>query len=95
MHGKVGVIYHSESGLFSGLPNPLQVTRYHSLIVSLDMLTSGLKLDALSEDGTVMALSHPYWPIYGVQFHPEAVLTQAGHELLGNFLSICNTWKNK
>jgi para-aminobenzoate synthetase component 2 len=95
MHGKVSTIYHAGSGLFDGLPNPLEVTRYHSLVVSPDMLRSGLKLDALSTDGAVMALSHPHWPVYGVQFHPEAVLTQAGHELLRNFISICDGWRDE
>lgn len=84
MHGKTSRIYFDEnSKLFKGLPQGFEVTRYHSLEVK----NTNLKITARTKDGTIMALEHENLPIYGVQFHPEAILTQYGHELLGNFLS--------
>jgi GMP synthase-like glutamine amidotransferase len=74
--------------LFAGLPNPLRATRYHSLIAEGDTLPPELRVTARSSDGLVMALAHRTWPVYGVQFHPESVLTQSGHQLLANFLKI-------
>jgi anthranilate synthase/aminodeoxychorismate synthase-like glutamine amidotransferase len=86
MHGKTSQIRHDGSGVFQGLPQPLQVTRYHSLIVEDAGLPSELRVTARSEDGEIMALAHRAWPLVGVQFHPEAVLTAHGHDLLRNFL---------
>lgn len=87
MHGKTSLVRHDGVGLFAGLPSPLRVTRYHSLIVEDEGLPASLRVTARSEEGEIMALSHREHPIHGVQFHPEAVLTEHGHELLRAFLS--------
>lgn len=92
MHGKVTKVIHSGTGLFEGLPGQFPVTRYHSLVVSEKNFPHQLKICARAEDGTILGLSHRTMPIYGVQFHPEAVLTRYGHELLGNFHKICEKW---
>lgn len=86
MHGKVSPIRHDAKGIFAGLPWPLNVTRYHSLIVKRETLPDTLEITAQSDDGLIMALKHKTLPIYGVQFHPESIASQGGHELLGNFL---------
>jgi anthranilate synthase/aminodeoxychorismate synthase-like glutamine amidotransferase len=86
MHGKTSLVTHDASGLFAGLPNPLRVSRYHSLIVRDTRLPDCLEVTARSEEGEIMALRHREYPVAGVQFHPEAVLTQEGHHLLRNFL---------
>jgi anthranilate synthase/aminodeoxychorismate synthase-like glutamine amidotransferase len=88
MHGKTSRIRHDGSGVFKGLPDPLRVTRYHSLIVEDEGLPAALRVTARSEDGEIMALAHREWPLVGVQFHPEAVLTEHGHALLRNFLAL-------
>lgn len=89
MHGKVTEIETSGQGLFAGLPRRFSVTRYHSLVVERKTLPECYRVDAWTKEGTVMAFSHRELPVYGVQFHPEAVLTQYGHELLENFCRIC------
>jgi anthranilate synthase/aminodeoxychorismate synthase-like glutamine amidotransferase len=86
MHGKASAIRHDGSGVFAGLPNPLRAARYHSLAVAADDLPSELVASAWSEDGEIMALRHRRWPLVGLQFHPEAVLTEHGHDLLRGFL---------
>ena len=88
VHGKVSAIEHEGIDLFSGLPAPLVVTRYHSLVVDPESLPPELVPLAWAPDGTLMALRHRTMPAWGVQFHPEAVLTTAGHALLANFLSL-------
>lgn len=95
MHGKVTAIQTNQKGLFQGLPGEYQVTRYHSLVVSKERFPDCLEIDASSEDGVIMGLHHREFPIYGVQFHPEAVLTEYGHELLKNFTEICRGWWGK
>lgn len=85
MHGKVTRVHHNGTGLFAGLPREFDVTRYHSLVVRQETLPEDYQVDCVAEDGTVMGLSHRTLPLFGVQFHPEAVLTQYGHELLENF----------
>ena len=85
MHGKVTRARHNGTGLFAGLPREFNVTRYHSLVVRQDTLPEDYQVDCVAEDGAVMGLSHRTLPLFGVQFHPEAVLTQYGHELLENF----------
>ena len=88
MHGKTSLVRHDGSGVFAGLPDPLRVTRYHSLIVADESLPDALRVTARSEEGEIMALAHAQWPLVGVQFHPEAVLTEHGHDLLRNFLDL-------
>ena len=85
MHGKVTRVHHNGTGLFAGLPREFDVTRYHSLVVRQETLPADYQVDCVAEDGAVMGLSHRTLPLFGVQFHPEAVLTQYGHELLENF----------
>jgi anthranilate synthase/aminodeoxychorismate synthase-like glutamine amidotransferase len=85
MHGKTSMIYHKNSPLFSGIPSPFEATRYHSLIVE-DPLPDSLVVTAFTETGEVMALRHREYPVVGVQFHPESILTKFGPRLLQNFL---------
>lgn len=85
-HGKVSKITHQGRGVFSGLPSPYRVARYHSLIVDRDSLPSCLEVTAESEDGLIMGIQHLNHDIQGVQFHPESVATEHGHELFKNFL---------
>lgn len=92
MHGKVTAITTDGKGLFQGLPGTYQVTRYHSLVVCDENFPKELQVNARSEDGVIMAVSHRKMPIYGVQFHPEAVFTEYGHELLVNYTKICRKW---
>jgi len=87
MHGKTSEIRHTDAGVFHGLPNPLTATRYHSLVVDRDSVPAVLEVTAESEDGLVMGLRHREFPIEGVQFHPESILTDGGHAMLKNFLA--------
>jgi anthranilate synthase component II len=86
MHGKTSTICHNGRGLFDGMPNPFVATRYHSLIVDRDTLPSELQITAETKDGIIMAIEHRELPVYGVQFHPESILTPTGKQLLANFL---------
>jgi anthranilate synthase/aminodeoxychorismate synthase-like glutamine amidotransferase len=86
MHGKTSMIRHNGTGIFAGLPNPLRATRYHSLVVAKEDLPEDLAITAESQEGEIMALAHRRHPIVGLQFHPEAVLTEHGYDLLRNFL---------
>ena len=86
MHGKVSRIRHSGAGLFSGLPNPFRATRYHSLVIAPGSIPASLRVTATSDDGEIMAVQHLEYPVYGVQFHPESVLTEHGYRLLDHFL---------
>ena len=86
MHGKLSRITHRTEGVFRGLKNPLTATRYHSLVIERSSLPSCLEITAESEDGEIMGVRHRDFPVEGVQFHPEAILTEQGHELLANFL---------
>jgi anthranilate synthase component II len=88
MHGKTSMIYHNDEGIFAGLPNPFEATRYHSLIVVEDSLPEVLTVTARTEEGVIMGLRHREYPIYGVQFHPESILTAEGPRLLRNFLDV-------
>ena len=96
MHGKNSLIKHRQRDLFQGLNNPLSVTRYHSLIVEQESLPDELSIEAwtAADEAEIMALSHKKLPLYGVQFHPEAILTEQGHQLLQNFLTLCNGLNN-
>ncbi|WP_018043692.1 aminodeoxychorismate/anthranilate synthase component II [Methylobacterium sp. 88A] len=94
LHGQATAIRHDGSGLFAGLPDPMQVGRYHSLIVTPQPgMDESLVIDAVSGEGEVMALSHRRHPTMGVQFHPESVLTENGHAVFGNFLDLARRWR--
>jgi anthranilate synthase component 2 len=86
MHGKISPVTHDGRGVFTGLPSPLTATRYHSLAIERATMPACLEVTATSDDGEVMGVRHREWPIEGVQFHPEAILTEHGHALLRNFL---------
>ena len=88
MHGKTSLIHHDEAGIFAGLPNPLEATRYHSLIVDRVSVPACLEITATTDDGLVMGLRHREYAIEGVQFHPESILTTGGHDMLRNFLAL-------
>lgn len=88
MHGLVRPVRHERAGLFAGLPSPLDVTRYHSLVIASSDPGPGVEVTARSEDGEVMAVAHRERAIWGVQFHPEAVRTYGGHRMLANFLAL-------
>lgn len=88
VHGKTDLIKHDGTGVFAGLPTPLQATRYHSLIVDPDSVPQELLTNARSKDGAIQGLRHRDLPIHGVQFHPESAATEWGHELMRNFLEV-------
>ena len=88
MHGKTSAIHHDGKGVFAGLTSPFTATRYHSLSVEKAGLPADLEVTAWTEDGEIMGLQHRTRPVYGVQFHPESIATECGHELLANFLDV-------
>jgi anthranilate synthase component 2 len=88
MHGKTSPIVHDGSGVLAGLPSPFSATRYHSLVVERASLPRELVIQAATADGTIMAFRHRIYPVHGVQFHPESILTEGGHRLLRNFLAL-------
>jgi para-aminobenzoate synthetase component 2 len=88
MHGKTSRVHHTGSDLFAGIPNVFTATRYHSLAVVRDTLSDELQVTAETDGGAVMALAHRELPIYGVQYHPESVLTEFGYRQLGNWLEL-------
>lgn len=88
MHGKTSPVFHTGKSVFKGLSNPFTATRYHSLIVKRDNLPECLEITAETENGTIMGLMHKEFPIHGVQFHPESILTEDGMKILENFLSL-------
>lgn len=87
MHGKVSPVHHHNSGMFQGLPNPVTCTRYHSLVIERASLPDCLDITAWTDDGEIMGVRHKQYAIEGVQFHPEALLTEHGHDMLQNFLN--------
>jgi len=87
MHGKTSLIRHQAAGVFVGLKEPLTATRYHSLVIERSSLPAALEVTAWSDDGDIMGVRHRSLPVEGVQFHPESILTEQGHELLRNFLT--------
>ncbi|MDH4228227.1 MAG: aminodeoxychorismate/anthranilate synthase component II [Nitrospirota bacterium] len=91
MHGKTSLIHHDGRGLFAGLANPFEATRYHSLIVERESLPEVLEVSAWTEEGEIMGLRHREFIVEGVQFHPESILTRVGHDLLRNFLGMHQT----
>jgi anthranilate synthase component 2 len=88
MHGRTSTIEHASAGIFTGLPSPLTVGRYHSLVVEEQSLPREIEVTARTPDGVVMGLAHRQWPIFGVQFHPESILTEGGYTVLANFLTM-------
>ncbi|MBX3739836.1 MAG: aminodeoxychorismate/anthranilate synthase component II [Akkermansiaceae bacterium] len=88
MHGKTSPILHEGKSVFAGMPSPFEATRYHSLIVKRDTLPDSLEITAWTEEGEIMGLKHKEYPVHGVQFHPESILTQDGKRLLENFLKL-------
>lgn len=87
MHGKVSDVRHKGGGLFRGLPSPFHATRYHSLAVKRDTFPEAFAIDAETDDGEVMGMSHKTRPVFGLQFHPESIASEHGHALIANFLS--------
>jgi anthranilate synthase/aminodeoxychorismate synthase-like glutamine amidotransferase len=88
MHGKTSLIHHDGKGLFDGVPNPFEATRYHSLIIERDSMPDDLELTAWTDAGEIMGVRHKRFAVEGVQFHPESILTRVGHDLLRNFLKL-------
>lgn len=95
MHGKTSQIYHNQRGLFDGIANPFEATRYHSLIVDRESLPADLLITAETDDGIIMGLQHHSYPLYGVQFHPESILTAEGKKIIANFLKICRAQESR
>ena len=94
MHGKVSRVLHREQSVFRAIPSPFLATRYHSLVVDRESVPADLEVTAWTEDGIVMGLRHRQHPLAGVQFHPEAILTEHGHQLLTNFVQDARAWRN-
>lgn len=94
MHGKISEVIHNNEGVFYDVKSPLNVTRYHSLIVDKESLPNELEITAEAPENVIMGIKHKSLPIYGVQFHPEAELTEEGHKLLENFVSECKRFNN-
>jgi len=88
MHGKTSWIYHNKQTIFKGIPNPFEATRYHSLIVAKKGLPECLEITAWTKEGEIMGLEHKKYPLWGVQFHPESILTKVGKDILANFLNL-------
>ena len=88
VHGKTSIISHSESAIFSGLPEKFEATRYHSLVALKESFPSDLKITAQTDNGLIMALEHKKFPIFGVQFHPESIVTEYGKDMVNNFLMV-------
>src|SRR5215211_1254509 len=89
LHGKTSLVHHDGAGVLAGLPDPFVATRYHSLSIRPDTVPDALEVTGRTESGVVMALRHRELPVEGVQFHPESVLTEGGHRLLANWLTVC------
>ncbi len=95
VHGKVNTITHTGTSVFRGINEPIQATRYHSLVVDRDTLPAELDVTAESEDGLIMGLAHKTLPVHGVQFHPESIASQHGNTIFANFLKIADEWNRK
>ena len=95
MHGKISAIRHQSRGMFRGINGPIQATRYHSLVVSRQTCPAALDIEAESDDGLIMALSHREFPVQGVQFHPESIASEHGATILRNFLDISQAWSRQ
>ncbi len=95
MHGKTSMITHDKGGLYEGLPNPFKAVRYHSLVIDKDTLPDEFIIDAVAEDGDIMGIRHKTLPIFGVQFHPESIVSECGFDILKNFIKKANLSYNK
>nr|NNM89529.1 aminodeoxychorismate/anthranilate synthase component II [Bacilli bacterium] len=92
MHGKTSIVSHDQtSRLFSGIPATFRATRYHSLVIDPETVADDLRVTAMTKDGVIMAVEHRDYPVYGVQFHPESILSEYGHDIIRNFLSLCSS----
>ncbi len=89
MHGKTSLVYHNKKDIFNKIPNPFTATRYHSLIVERKSLPRSLEVTAETKEKEIMGLKHKDYPVWGVQFHPESILTSSGKDILGNFIKLC------
>lgn len=94
MHGKVESVINNGKNIFKDLPKEVNVTRYHSLVIK-ECLPDDFEIDAQTKDNIIMAISHKFYPLYGVQFHPEAVLTEYGHEMVRNFITLAKEWREQ
>jgi anthranilate synthase component 2 len=94
MHGKVSTIHHHGAGLFRGVNGPFEATRYHSLVIDRGRCPETLAIDARTEDNLIMAAHHRDWPICGVQFHPESILSEHGATIIRNFLDMARDWRD-
>jgi len=88
MHGKTSPIKHTGKGMFAGMPNPFIATRYHSLVIKRETLPDCLEVTAETDEGEIMGVQHKHYPVHGVQFHPESILTEEGRKMVGNFLHL-------
>lgn len=88
MHGKTSLIYHNQKTIFKGIPNPFEATRYHSLLIEKKSLPQVLEITAWTKNDEIMGIKHKQYPLWGVQFHPESILTKAGKDILANFLNL-------
>jgi anthranilate synthase, component II (EC 4.1.3.27) len=95
MHGKTSMISHDNDGLYKGLPNPFKAVRYHSLVIDKSTLSDEFIVDAVAEDGDIMGIRHKALPIFGVQFHPESIVSEYGFDILKNFLQEAKLSYNK
>ncbi len=95
MHGKTSPILHDDRGLFRGLPEGFEATRYHSLVIDRESCPAVLEVSARTDDGEIMGVRHRSRPVEGVQFHPESILTVEGKSLLGNFLETCRQARSR
>lgn len=88
MHGKIGEVFHENCDVFANLPSPFKATRYHSLIIEKETFPESLKITAQTKDGIIMGVAHKEYKIYGVQFHPESIASEHGHQIIENFLNL-------
>ncbi|MCX2560413.1 aminodeoxychorismate/anthranilate synthase component II [Acetobacter farinalis] len=95
MHGKISPVFHNGTDVFAGLPNPFNATRYHSLTLDPPSIPDSLAVTAWTEDGVIMGVCHTQYPVSGVQFHPESIASEYGHDLLRNFLQEARAWNEK